>query len=369
MSSIREEHVALIVKRFVQRTNAYARQWYNADRKDGGYVKVVTGECPPGSNCPRGGCEHKTLVPLRGRVIADHLAGKTTIGVYQLSDDDQVRWICFDIDKDKESAAQLTPEELDDAAKEQTRLVARACQRFGLHPLVEDSGNRGFHVWLFTDGPVDANHARAVGELVLADVPVADGLHIELFPKQVSVKSLGNLVKLPLGIHQKSGRRSLFVDRHFAPLADQFAALETVSLLTPAQITDLIAAHRVEVKPIRRHVAAHVDPWSPKCFTNMLAHGIADGARDLGTFRIACYLRDKGIPQPLAETMLIDWDDTLNSPPLGSNLLRMKIDSAYSEGYSWYPCGEYSFDRYCDSTCARYERKMKDRNLQRKGRA
>lgn len=365
MTMTREEQVALVVKRFVQRDNAYARQWYNPRRKDGGYVKVVTGNCPPGSNCPRGGCEHKTLVPLRGRVIADHLDGKITIGVYQLSDDDRVRWICFDIDKDKDVA--FDAEQLHAKAQAQTRLLARACQRFGLHPLVEDSGNRGYHVWVFTDSPIDANKARAIGELILTDLAVEDGLHIELFPKQVAVKSLGNLVKLPLGIHQKSQRRSVFVDRHFAPLKDQFAALATIPLFPADQIDHLIGQHHLVVEPIRRVSTTHVDPWTPKCLTNMLASGISDGARDIGTFKVACYLRDKGIPQALVESMLMHWDDALNDPPLGPLLISMKVNSAFSDAYAWYPCGEYALDRYCESSCSRWQKKQEQRRFERRG--
>lgn len=359
--------VALLTERFVQRTTAYGRQWYNPDREDGGYLKVMDGVCPPGSTCPRSGCEHKTAAPLTADILARHLDGTTTIGVYQLSDDDHLRWICFDVDKDK-SATPLLDQDAD--AREQTRLVVRACQSLGLHPLVEDSGNRGYHVWLFTDGPVPAQQAQAVGRHVLSMVPATPGIRIELFPKQVTVKSLGNLVKLPLGIHQKSGRRCLFVNRRFVPLEDQLAALRTVPLVSLAQMDALIASHGLEVKPVRLTLSSTggVSSYRPVCLVTMLDHGVTDGARDVGTFKIACYLRDKGIPHDLAESMLMQWNDIRNAPPLPAHVVQIKVDSAYSGGYSWMPCADSSFDAYCSTSCTYWEKKLRQRHDLRKQR-
>lgn len=362
MTRTRGEEIALLRDRFVHRDSAFARQWYEPSRNDGGYVKVTEGECPPGSLCPRGACPHKVNVPITDRVLNAHLTGARTIGVYQLDDADTVRWICFDIDKDKLLEEDLPAEVIHENAKETARQVARACQQFGFTPLVEDSGNRGFHVWLFTEPTFLANKARAVGQLILGEVEVLPGLHIELFPKQVSAKSLGNLVKLPLGIHRKSERRAQFVDRHFQPLDDQFAALERTPRIREEMVDILLASAGVVLEPIRRETSLNLDKWTPVCFHTMLDRGISDGARDIGTFKLACYLRDKGLPLWMAEKLLLDWDEELNNPPLGTVLIQSKVDSAYSDGYSWFPCGEYSLDRYCSSSCHRYQTKQDIRN-------
>lgn len=353
-----EDDVALLRDYFIHRDNVYARQWYSKERKDGGYIKVTMGECPPDERCPRGACPHKVPVPLTDDVLATHLTGRQTIGVYQLQDDDTVRWLCFDIDKDKDT---LTDETMQQHAQEQARCIARSCQRLGLAPLVEDSGNRGYHVWLFTEPTMPATKAQAIGRLVLADIKTLPGLHIELFPKQVSVKSYGNLVKLPLGVHRKSGRRSCFVGPQFTPMAEQMAALRRTRRLTEAEADTLLAAHHIEIEPIRRAAVSLVSPHAPLCMPAMLNQGVTDGARDVAAFRLSCYLREQGIPIDYAHLLMSAWDAERNDPPLGPALITVKVESAYSDSYSSFPCKEYALDRFCDPACFRYERKLKQR--------
>lgn len=356
----REEQIALLRDRFVHRSNAYAQQWYNKRKADGGYIKVVAGECPPGSRCPRGGCQHRLPVPITDEVLADHLDGTITIGVYQLGDDDRLRWLCFDIDKEKD--ADRSSDELHEDAQNVARLVARSCQSLGLAPVVEDSGNRGYHVWVFFSSPTPAAHVRAIGSLIVSMVEVPSGLHVELFPKQVSVKSYGSLVKLPLGVHRKSGRRSHFVDRAFAPVEDPFALLQRIPLTTPEECKRLAETHSLKIESIRRESSSDVDPYSPRCLLSIMSKGVNDGARDIAAFKLGCYLRSKGIPYDLAEEMLMSWDQRYNSPPLGGALIASKTHSAYSEAYSWNPCSEYALDRYCDPGCYLYADKLKRRN-------
>jgi hypothetical protein len=105
----------------------------------------------------------------------------------------------------------------------------------GFQPLFENSGYKGRHCWVLLDEPETADVLHLLGRLLLAwQAPlVPAGLHLEFFPKQGSVKGqskgLGNLIKLPLGIHRRTGRRSQLLDEHGAPLADPLAALRSVS--------------------------------------------------------------------------------------------------------------------------------------------
>ena len=45
-----------------------------------------------------------------------------------------------------------------------------------------------------------------------ADDITFPGIEIEIFPKQDNPTDLGNLLRLPLGVHQKSRNRAYFVD-------------------------------------------------------------------------------------------------------------------------------------------------------------
>jgi hypothetical protein len=100
----------------------------------------------------------------------------------------------------------------------------------GVSPVIEFSGGKGYHFWFLFSRPVPAAAARrlltGLAGAVSADL---SAFSLEVFPKQdrLSGKGLGNLVKLPLGVHRMSGRRSWFsecadrsVDAQLCWLAD-----------------------------------------------------------------------------------------------------------------------------------------------------
>ena len=62
----------------------------------------------------------------------------------------------------------------------------------------------------------------------------------------------------------------------------------------------------------------------------------------------------------LAHAALREWNER-NSPPLEDERLVAKIESAYSDSYSFFPCQEEIFDPYCSSSCRYYEKKMQKR--------
>ena len=87
------------------------------------------------------------------------------------------------------------------------------------------SGNKGLHVYVWT-GALEAIELRAVGMEILASAGLeatrgnnfyktddAKCVSVELFPKQGNLdgKKLGNLMRLPLGVNQKSGNEAYFI--------------------------------------------------------------------------------------------------------------------------------------------------------------
>lgn len=207
-----EAEVVRFTHLFSGREGVYARQWVNA-AGDVGYSPV-----------------HEPLTPF---VVRNHLLGNYTVGVYQLRIDLTVRFVAFDLDIPKK----LLPELGRDRRRwvEAMHMVHRCavrlveiCRSFGLDPVLEDSGFKGRHVWCLLEEPVTAKIARSVGLGILehlTDLP--PDVYVELFPKQIDMrgKGLGNLIKLPLGLHQRTGRPSVFLDPTAAsrsPVDDQF---------------------------------------------------------------------------------------------------------------------------------------------------
>lgn len=162
---------------FVMRTDLYPRQM-----DDGSYV-----------------CIKK---PLKEWHLVSHLEGRITLGTYALNRDSQARFIVFDAD-DKPELARLGA-------------MAKRLNTEGV-PSYLESSRRGGHLWLFFSQAISGSQARGFG----TGLGIVYGLgDIELFPKQTQLKSgPGSLVRLPFGVHQKTGLRYGFVTPEGSPLA------------------------------------------------------------------------------------------------------------------------------------------------------
>lgn len=182
---------------FVNRQDVYAAQ------KNKGYLKVEQS--------------------LTTKIIHDHLQGKITIGVYQLDNDNMVKWLCFDLDpgtlaNPKETAQTIIQECVLRPESETPRFYEKAV-------LLEASRypDASYHIWVFFEPlPVSAKVVRWLGLKILEHANVNPKL-VEVFPKQTELtkdRPYGNLVKLPLGFHRKANKWSRFLDlQSFEPLS------------------------------------------------------------------------------------------------------------------------------------------------------
>ena len=141
-------------------------------------------------------------VPIRKEItlqdLQEHLDGEKTLGSYVIKEDGTRNFAVVDIDGD--------PNKLK-AYEALGRLVFNAFPEF--ERVLESSGRRGYHIWLFTERPEPPRFMR---ELVKSRLKMLGIRNVEIYPKQDTVdelnKRLGNLVKIPCGIHLKSGKRS-----------------------------------------------------------------------------------------------------------------------------------------------------------------
>ncbi|MES2644195.1 MAG: CRISPR-associated primase-polymerase type A1 [Myxococcota bacterium] len=174
--------------------------------------------------------------PLTPELVRAHLAGSMTLGLYLVRADDTCSVVCFDIDATKAAIAAVAT---DPAAARSLRqeLAAEGARwltelrALGLDPILEDSGWKGRHLWCFLPAPVPAEAVCAWGKAVASALrPGSPRLAIESFPKQGKLRAggVGNLVKLPLGLHLRSGRRSVLLDDAGDPLPSPMARLRQV---------------------------------------------------------------------------------------------------------------------------------------------
>ena len=194
----REEGLERFLRLFRGREDFFARQW--ADRKAGtqGYVPVRRA--------------------MSTEDVLDHLRGHKTYGIYLLQQDSRVRLAVIDADMvSRFRSGSVTSKEKDLVKRDNRYLLSRLPElgrEKGLACLIEFSGGKGFHFWYLFEGPVAAPLARqALQGVVKRIAPDLSCFNLEVFPKQdqLAGKGLGNLVKLPLGIHRLTGRPSYFL--------------------------------------------------------------------------------------------------------------------------------------------------------------
>lgn len=174
-----------------------------------------------------------------------HLQGFLTLGAYALDADSQARWICLDADTR-------------DQWERVFRLAADLEQQHV--PAYLEASRRGGHLWLFFS-VLPGAEARQFGQGLQAEYNLED---VELYPRQDALKTgPGSLVRLPLGIHRKDGKRHYFITLHSQPLAptirEQAFLLAHPDQVPEGFIANMLAKHEEST----RHSPAPSQPIEP----------------------------------------------------------------------------------------------------------
>lgn len=288
--------------------------------------------------------------------VQEHLAGVASYGVYVIepvkrgpnggpslengtpleTEANTVKYVVFDLDTKDPYAL--------DALKEGVNLLVGVKPDHGSTRqralLLERSGNKGWHVWLFLDSPLPARQVRA-----WAKVEKWNHLWpLEIFPKQDTVDAggFGNLVKLPLGKHTVSGNWSEFV-----PVPGWATGIEDVvplpSSLVPQPPVASPSGSREGRGASRTGGIGATTPFP--CVTRIVNEGLDRGVRDLGFFQMALYCYSHGLP----EDMALDWCLRVNDlgDPLPEREVRTKVKSAYTGRYEGARCGNDWLRDFC----------------------
>ncbi|WP_286822159.1 CRISPR-associated primase-polymerase type A1 [Desulfobacter sp. UBA2225] len=221
----RQALVAHFMDLFFSRTDVFARQWADKQQGTSGYVPV-----------------RRMVTP---QDLEDHFKGVKTYGFYLMDTDAMVR--CAVIDADlvpdlRQCTGKVAEKARNDIRKDRAYMVSAitdAAQDMGLFPVIEFSGGKGYHFWFFMETPVKAARIRQALTAICDHLgPDLSCFTLEVFPKQdhLSGKGLGNLVKLPLGIHRQTGRRSFFTKCSQREIEAQLKFLRDVPRSDPGRI-------------------------------------------------------------------------------------------------------------------------------------
>jgi hypothetical protein len=127
----------------------------------------------------------------RARVLA-HLRGEVSLATYLIDDAGLCKFAVMDADSENGFFS---------LASVQQQLIT------GNIPAWLERSRRGAHLWIFLARPVTPSLLRA---WLLPFCPAG----VEFYPKQSASKGYGSAIRLPFGIHRRSGRRYSFVEAH-----------------------------------------------------------------------------------------------------------------------------------------------------------
>ncbi len=150
-----------------------------------------------------------------------------TIGTYLLDTNSTVILACIDIDIDKaiHENRDLKPTEWEaglESIRKYSKSLYEKLRELGMSCYPEFSGFKGYHIWMFFDKPMQAADVRIwMKELQTLFPDRPSEINIELFPKQGTIPAdgFGNLIKLPLQKHLKSGNYTYFLDEDFQQIS------------------------------------------------------------------------------------------------------------------------------------------------------
>jgi len=226
----------LLAKKFINRSDVKAVQW-----SDGAGYNPLRGK------------------PFTYRDLKQHLSGEKSYGHYMVSQDDMSKLGAFDLDagrdeitinlyeeeSDRMSGPEITfvPREamaqLDHPGRETyirfLRVAAAGLEAFssrmipGCMTATSFSGGKGLHVYVFMPSQMKSDRIRKLLSSVMGKTrptweplrgdnfwhtpnQIFPGIEIELFPKQSKISDLGNLMRLPLGRHNKTKMDAFFID-------------------------------------------------------------------------------------------------------------------------------------------------------------
>ncbi|VAX07885.1 Putative helicase [hydrothermal vent metagenome] len=297
------EKVKLFRRLFQERSDVYPIRWESKAGKSG-YSPACANEWKQGiCNKPRikcADCSQRSLLSVTDQTIFDHLAGKHTIGVYPLLNDDTCHFLAVDFDKAD--------------WQEDVGAFVASCHELGVPIALEisRSGN-GAHAWIFFSSMVSARDARRLGSAIISHTcdrtrQLALGSYDRLFPNQDTMPKggFGNLIALPLQKKPREQGCSLFVDDAFQPYPDQWIFLASIQPMSPQDIEPAILLATGNRHPLDVTFIGDEDlhePWKrPTTGANKLAAPMPESVNI--TLANLIYFEKEQLPQPLLNRLI-----------------------------------------------------------------
>lgn len=211
------------------------------------------------------------ILPMTEIVVEQHLAGVCTAATYIQRSNSTAKFMVIDIDVSKkiimkygndtdEFRAYLTK------TGETAQQLLKLLHSLGIQGYVEFSGYRGYHVWIFFTEWLPVRYTNMFADLLESRLSVAeeDGISVEYFPNKTRLKpgKYGQAIKLPYGIHSKTGERSYFVDEDGIKVEDLNPFFDSLAKTSLTTIKKVLAANTgYQEKKIGRKVDENLEAF------------------------------------------------------------------------------------------------------------
>ena len=194
--------------------------------------------------------------PLTTHLLYEHLlGGKVTLGAYALSPTSKAKWVALDADNDEDWQVFIQ--------------MSLDLETKGIRTRLEQS-RIGGHLWFFTP-EILGSVAHQFGKQLVFEYGLPEK-QTEVFPKQERLREngVGSFVRLPLGVHQASGKRYYFVTHEGQPLAptirEQIALMISPPLVPIEFISLVVERYQERVQAERPRPTRRQKKYSPISF-------------------------------------------------------------------------------------------------------
>ena len=179
-------------------------------------------------------CQYRENKPISKDTIKNHIYDNKTIGIYPMLEDETCYFIAFDFDDKKD----------ENHVKEDVLAFAKICDDYNIPIAIERSrSGKGIHCWLFFKDKIKAITARKLGSLLLSKtMEIRDSLKIDsfdrMFPNQdfLPKGGYGNLIALPFQTEPIKYENSIFIDRNFMKIENQWNYLSSLRKLNEEEV-------------------------------------------------------------------------------------------------------------------------------------
>lgn len=286
---------------YIVQTGRYLRQ------SKQGYITCIAG---------RTNNQGKKTPKLNDWHFEQHLTGKFTVGTF--SGEQTTRFMTFDVDFHYPSKAKWV-----------TGKVANTLNELNIEHHISFSGNKGYHIDIFFEDLIKVDNARRLFNYVIQMSDVVE--HSDAGNKVEFRVTSSQGVKLPLGIHQKTGKYCGFIDDDFNVMNKQQseAYLLTINKIDSHQVLDILEINdtdkqKIDTKDLIK-VEDAISPFVPMAnheqsedysierAKKLLTEGLqVQGSRHNSTFLICMYLKYCGYERDECKNELYVWMDSQN---------------------------------------------------------